>query len=68
MELIIRQPRPMMTYPTHFHNPIIPKAGLSARGHYILKKQILLATHYLQKRLHLGVKIGPYGDKDLGNV
>ena len=38
MELIIRQPRLMLTYPAHFHNPIIPKVGLSARGHYTFKK------------------------------
>ena len=28
----------MFTYPTHFHNYIIPKLGFSARRHYTFKK------------------------------
>ena len=40
MELIIRRPRLMLTYPAHFHNHIIPKVGLSARGHYTFKQEL----------------------------
>ena len=28
----------MLTYPTHFYDPVIPKLGLSARSHYRLSK------------------------------
>ena len=28
----------MLTYPTHFYDPVIPKLGLSALSHYILSK------------------------------
>ena len=28
----------MLTYPTHFYDPVIPKLGLSARRHYRLSK------------------------------
>ena len=38
IELTIRRPQLMLTYPAHFHNPIIPKGGLSARPHYTFKK------------------------------
>ena len=59
----------MLTYPAHFHNPIIPKVGLSARRHYTFKKEDTLSDPLpTNKRLHLGVKTGPYGDKDPGNL
>ena len=28
----------MLTYPTHFYDPVIPKLGLSARSHHWLSK------------------------------
>ena len=28
----------MVTYPTHFYNPVIPKLGLTARSNYRLSK------------------------------
>ena len=28
----------MLTYDTHFYDPVIPKLGLSARNHYRLSK------------------------------
>ena len=38
----------MLTYPAHFHYPIIPEVGLSANGIIRSKKQTLKATLYLQ--------------------
>ena len=35
MELIITLALVMLSYPTHFYDPVIPKLGLSALSHYI---------------------------------
>ena len=38
MELTITLALVMLTYSTHFYDPVIPKLGLSARSHYRLSK------------------------------
>ena len=38
IELIITLASVMLTYPTHFYDPVIPKLGLSAYSHYRLSK------------------------------
>ena len=38
MELIMTLAQVMLTYPTHFYDPVIPKLGLSARSHNKLSK------------------------------
>ena len=46
----------MLTYLVHFHNPIISKVGLSARGHYTFKKADTLSDPLPTKASFRGQK------------
>ena len=53
----------MLTYPTHFYDPVIPKLGLSARSNYKLSKVDTLGLLSAENKGSMQESIiGPYGD------
>ena len=49
MALIITLAQVMLTYPTHFYDPVIQKLGFSARSHYRLSKVDILGLLSAEK-------------------